>query len=248
MPVSSCSAPIGSAHGDARARELLLDLAERAVEVGPLAVEHVHEDDARQAALVGTLPRRGRCRPRRPSRRSPRRAPRLPRSAPRSRRPGSPASPGVSRRLIFRPCQSAWQTEAARDICRLCSSSSQSATVVPDSTVPSRLTAPDWYSIASTSDVFPVPRWPTTATLRIFPGSAYSHGRDPLLGTSSAGSLTPSRPAAASYSARAGAPARPRAASAGAGSPSCAAARRATRSRRAPRRSRAASAPRSSRG
>ena len=58
--------------------------------------------------------------------------------------PWKPASPGVSRRLIFRPCQSAWQIEAERVICRLCSSSSQSVTVVPDSTVPSRLTAPDW--------------------------------------------------------------------------------------------------------
>ena len=42
---------------------------------------------------------------------------------------------------------------------------------MPCSTVPRRLVAPDWKSIASTSEVFPVPRWPTTATLRIFPGS-----------------------------------------------------------------------------
>ena len=31
-------------------------------------------------------------------------------------------------------------------------------TVEPDSTVPSRFVAPAWKSIASTSDVFPVPR------------------------------------------------------------------------------------------
>ena len=43
--------------------------------------------------------------------------------------------------------------------------------VVPAWTVPRRLTAPDWKSSASTSDVFPVPRWPTTATLRILAGS-----------------------------------------------------------------------------
>jgi len=85
--------------------------------------------------------------------------------------PWNPASPGVSMRLIFRSCQSRWQMVAARDIWRFCSSSSQSLTVEPDSTVPSRFVAPPWNSIASTSDVLPVPRWPTTATLRIFPGS-----------------------------------------------------------------------------
>ena len=37
-------------HGDARRGQLLLDLAERAVEVGPLAVEHVHDDHAGEAA------------------------------------------------------------------------------------------------------------------------------------------------------------------------------------------------------
>ena len=100
--------------------------------------------------------------------------------------PWNPASPGVSRRLIFRPCQSAWQIEAERVICRLCSSSSQSETVVPDSTVPRRLTPPDWKSIASTNDVFPVPRWPTTATLRIFPGSVTAITGNHLLGTISA--------------------------------------------------------------
>src|SRR5579859_1215454 len=105
--------------------------------------------------------------------------------------PWNPASPGVSRRLIFRPCQSAWQTDAERVICRLCSSSSQSATVVPDSTVPRRLTPPDWKSIASTSDVFPVPRWPTTATLRIFPGSVTAIAGNHLLGTISASLSAP---------------------------------------------------------
>ena len=89
--------------------------------------------------------------------------------------PTKPASPGVSIRLILRPCHSAWQTLAASDMFRRCSSSSQSETVDPASIVPSRFVAPAWNSIASTSDVFPVPRCPTTATLRIFPGSWAMH-------------------------------------------------------------------------
>src|ERR671935_332377 len=100
--------------------------------------------------------------------------------------PPKPASPGVSIRLILRPCHSRWQREAARDICRRCSSSSQSEVVVPCSTAPSRLIAPAWKSIASTSDVLPVPRWPTTATLRILPGSI-----DICCGSSSTGPLGP---------------------------------------------------------
>ena len=82
-----------------------------------------------------------------------------------------PGSPGVSTRLIFRSCHCAWHTEADRDICRRCSSSSQSETVEEPSTDPRRLVAPAWKSIASTSEVFPVPRWPTTATFRILLGS-----------------------------------------------------------------------------
>jgi hypothetical protein len=41
------------------------------------------------------------------------------------------------------------------DICRLCSSSSQSATVVPSSIEPSRFVFPAWKSSPSTSEVFP---------------------------------------------------------------------------------------------
>ncbi len=44
-------------HGDALRRELVPKRFERAEEVGALAVEHVHEDDAREAELVGELPR-----------------------------------------------------------------------------------------------------------------------------------------------------------------------------------------------
>ena len=53
-------------HGDALRRELVAQRLERAEEVGALAVEHVHEDDAREAELVGEPPRARRCRPRRP--------------------------------------------------------------------------------------------------------------------------------------------------------------------------------------
>ncbi len=68
-----------------------------------------------------------------------------------------PGSPGVSTRLIFRSCHCAWQTEADSDICRRCSSSSQSETVEEPSTEPRRLVAPAWKSIASTSEVLPRP-------------------------------------------------------------------------------------------
>ena len=42
--------------GDAARRELLLELAEGAEEVRALAVEHVHEEEARDAELLGALP------------------------------------------------------------------------------------------------------------------------------------------------------------------------------------------------
>ena len=67
-------------------------------------------------------------------------------------------SPGVSIRLILRPCHSRWQSVSAIDICRCCSSSSQSEIVLPCSTTPSLFVAPAWKSIASTSEVLPVPR------------------------------------------------------------------------------------------
>ena len=57
MPVSSCSAPIGQVDSHAALRQLGLQLAERAEEVGALPVEHVHEHEAGEAELVGELPR-----------------------------------------------------------------------------------------------------------------------------------------------------------------------------------------------
>ena len=47
--------------GDTPRRELLLDLRERPVEVGALAVEHVDEEDARQAEVVGEMLHAGRA-------------------------------------------------------------------------------------------------------------------------------------------------------------------------------------------
>ena len=82
-----------------------------------------------------------------------------------------PASPGQSIRLIFRSCQSRCVNVPESDIWRRCSSSSQSLTVVPCPMDPSLFVFPAWNSSASTSEVLPTPRWPTTAMLRIFPGS-----------------------------------------------------------------------------
>src|SRR5919204_2164656 len=77
-------------------------------------------------------------------------------------------SPGVSIRLILRPCHSNDASAAEIDICRCCSSSSPSETVVPSVTAPRRLVTPASNSSASCSEVLPVPRCPTSATLRIW--------------------------------------------------------------------------------
>ena len=52
---------------DAAVGELRAHRLEHAEEVGALAVEHVHEDDARELVLVGALPDARACSPRRPS-------------------------------------------------------------------------------------------------------------------------------------------------------------------------------------
>src|SRR5215218_6272105 len=76
-------------------------------------------------------------------------------------------SPGVSIRLTLTSRQANEASAAEIDIPRAFSSSSESDTVVPSATVPSRVVAPASNSRASCSDVFPLPRWPTRATLRI---------------------------------------------------------------------------------
>ena len=156
--------------GDAALGELLLQLAERAEEVGPLTVEHVDEEQARDPELLGALPDA-----RRPHLDAHHAAQDDERTLDDAQR-GAGLSlkariAGTSIRFSLRSCHSACVSESEIDIFRCCSSSSQSEVVEPASIVPSRFVSPAWKSNASTSDVLPVPRWPTTATLRILPGS-----------------------------------------------------------------------------
>lgn len=57
------------------------------------------------------------------------------------------------------------------EIWRRCSSGSWSETVLPSSTVPIRVSAPEVKSIASSKVVLPEPPWPTNRTLRMSFGS-----------------------------------------------------------------------------
>src|ERR671915_997427 len=81
-------------------------------------------------------------------------------------------SPGVSIRLILRSSQRNDDRLAEIDISRAFSSAAESETVFPSATEPSRLVAPASNSSASFTDVFPLPRWPTKATLRILFGDS----------------------------------------------------------------------------
>src|SRR3954451_17181218 len=76
-------------------------------------------------------------------------------------------SPGVSIRLTLISRHSNEASDAEMDMPRDFSSSSASETVVPSATEPSRVVAPASNNKASCNDVFPLPRWPTRATLRI---------------------------------------------------------------------------------
>ena len=171
MPVSSCSAPIGSWIATQRSRELLAAGLEGAEEVGALAVEHVDEDDAREPELLGARPDAARVHlDAHDAADDDERALDDPQ---RAGRVGLEA--GVAGRvdhvdLAALPLEVA-DRRGERHRAACCSSSSQSETVEPWSIAPSRLIAPAWKSSASVSEVFPVPRWPTTATLRILPGS-----------------------------------------------------------------------------
>ena len=129
-PFSSCSWPIGISIAYAAVGELGAHRLERREEVGALAVEHVHEDRRGRARAPRSGSRRASSAPRRPpiaftTRTTP--------STTRSAAIASawkPGSPGASIRLSLRPCHSRWHRPAESDICRLCSSSSQSETVV----------------------------------------------------------------------------------------------------------------------
>ncbi len=81
-------------------------------------------------------------------------------------------SPGVSIRLTFVPFHSNEARLALIDMPRAFSSSSESDTVVPSSTEPNRFVAPASKSSASIKEVFPLPRCPTRATLRILSAAA----------------------------------------------------------------------------
>src|SRR5215217_2530632 len=76
-------------------------------------------------------------------------------------------SPGVSIRLTLTSRHMKEASDAEIDIPRAFSSSSASDTVVPSATVPRRVSAPASNKSASWSEVLPLPRWPTSATLRI---------------------------------------------------------------------------------
>src|SRR3954454_19856731 len=102
------------------------------------------------------------------------------RSAPRASAMNE-GSPGVSIRLTLTPCHSNEASDAETDIPRDFSSSSASETVVPSATEPSRVVTPASKRRASCSDVFPLPRWPTKATLRIL-SAAWDMPGAPSLG------------------------------------------------------------------
>ena len=78
----------------------------------------------------------------------------------------------MSIRLILRSSQRNDERLAEIDISRAFSSDAESETVVPSATEPSRLIAPAVNRSASFTDVFPLPRWPTKATLRILFGDS----------------------------------------------------------------------------
>ena len=228
-PRTSCSEPIG------------ISVATTCGPKAALSESSVRKKSARSRSSMftktrratpsscGALPQALRARPRRPSRALTHEDGRLA-DAQRAERVGDEATarPGVSIRLILRVA--ATRTRPARaeiDISRAFSSSSESETVVPSVTEPSRVIAPASNSRASCSDVFPLPRWPTRATLRIR-SAALVHAR-----LSSPRRAAPSLNAAWTHAERcerqSPAGCRPGGATSGAARPSCAAGRCATR-------------------
>ena len=91
-------------------------------------------------------------------------------------------SPGVSIRLTFTSRHSNEASDAEMDMPRDFSSSSASETVVPSATEPSLVVAPASNNKASCNDVFPLPRWPTRATLRILSAACGMPGAPLSLG------------------------------------------------------------------
>src|ERR1700690_4023122 len=79
--------------------------------------------------------------------------------------------------LILWPWYSNAASASEAEIPRCVSSGSKSVVVVPSSTRPRRLIAPELYRSASASVVLPDPPCPTRATLRIFAGGKLFMGR-----------------------------------------------------------------------
>ena len=69
--------------------------------------------------------------------------------------------------MIFTPFHSTGAIASETLMPFLTSSGSKSLTVLPSSTVPIRVVAPEVKSMASSSVVFPDPPWPTSRTLRM---------------------------------------------------------------------------------
>src|SRR4051794_12856147 len=110
-------------------------------------------------------------------------------------------SPGVSIRLTLTSRHSKEASDADTDMPRAFSSSSASETVVPSATEPSLVVAPASNSRASCNDVFPLPRWPTRATLRILSAACGMPGAPLSLELRATGKL-PSVPQVVSLQAR----------------------------------------------
>ena len=87
------------------------------------------------------------------------------------RSPTKSAYPGASRTFTLTSFHSTGAMASETLSPFLTSSGSKSETVLPSSTLPIRVTAPEAKSIASISDVFPAPPWPARRTLRMFVGS-----------------------------------------------------------------------------
>ena len=83
------------------------------------------------------------------------------------RSPTKSAVPGASSTLIFVPLHSTGDIASDTETPRRCSSGSWSDTVFPSSIVPMRVIDPAVNSMASSSEVFPAPAWPTSKTLRM---------------------------------------------------------------------------------
>ena len=77
------------------------------------------------------------------------------------------AYPGASRTLIFTPLHSTGAMPSETLMPFLISSGSKSLTVLPSSTVPILVVAPEANCIASSSVVLPAPPCPTSNTLRM---------------------------------------------------------------------------------